>query len=40
MTAQDRLLNNLLKAVEQYNRQSDQRITPLDVLKIYLNMDK
>ncbi len=40
MTAQDRLLNNLLKAVEEYNRVNENKITPLEVLKIYLNMDK
>lgn len=40
MTAQDRVLNNLLKAVEKHNEQSGRKITPLDVLKIYLNMDK
>ena len=40
MTAQDRLLNNLLKAVEEYNKTYEQKITPLQVLKIYFNMDK
>lgn len=40
MTAQDRLLNNLLKAVEEYNKQNEDKITPLQVLKIYFNMDK
>ena len=41
MTAQDRLLNNLLKAVEAYNKENPKdKITPLQVLKIYFNMDK
>lgn len=41
MTAQDRLLNNLLKAVAQYNRENPKnKITPLQVLKLYFNMDK
>lgn len=40
MTAQDRLLNNLLKAVEKHNKEYNSKITPLDVLKIYLNMEK
>lgn len=38
MTAQDTLLNNLLKAVEEHNRQSKKKITPLQALKIYCNM--
>lgn len=40
MTAKDNLLNNLLKAVEEYNRAHKQKITPLQVLKIYCSMDK
>lgn len=40
MTAQDKLLNNLLKAVEEYNKKHKNNITPLDVLKIYLNMSR
>lgn len=40
MTAQDRLLNNLLKAVEEYNKEHKNNITPLEVLKIFLNMNK
>lgn len=40
MTAQDTLLNNLLKAVEEYNKANTNKITPLDVLKIYLNMSR
>lgn len=40
MTAQDRLLNNLLKAVEEYNKENEKKITPLQVLKLYFNMSK
>ena len=40
MTAQDKLLNNLLKAVERHNKEYNCNITPLDVLKIFLNMDR
>lgn len=40
MTAQDRLLNNLLKAVEEYNKTAETKITPLQVLKIYFKMEK
>ncbi len=38
MTAKDTLLNNILKAVEEHNRQSEKKITPLQALKIYCNM--
>lgn len=38
MTAKDTLLNNILKAVEQHNRQNKKKITPLQALKIYCNM--
>lgn len=40
MTAQDRLLNNLLKAVEEYNRENKKKITPLQALKLYFSMTK
>lgn len=40
MTAQDRLLNNLLKAVEEYNKANEKKITPLQVLKLYCSMEK
>lgn len=40
MTAQDRLLNNLLKAVEEYNKENKNKITPLQALKLYFRMSK
>ena len=40
MTAQDRILNNLFKAVEEYNRKNEKKITPLQALKIYCNMSR
>lgn len=40
MTAQDRLLNNLLKAVEEYNKQHDQKISELQALKIFCSMSR
>lgn len=40
MTAKDTLLNNLLKAIEEYNKAHDRKITPLQALKIYCSMNK
>lgn len=40
MTARDTLLNKMLKAAEQYNTQNEQKISPLQVLKIYVHMNK
>ena len=40
MTAQDKLLNNILKAIEEHNRYSKDKITPLQALKIYCHMIK
>lgn len=40
MTAKDNLLNNILKAVEEYNKENDNKITPLQALKIYCRMIK
>ena len=40
MTAQDRLLNNLLKAVEEYNKENEKKITPLQALKIFCSMNR
>jgi len=40
MTASDKLLNNMLKAIEQYNKENKDKITPLQALKIYCRMIK
>lgn len=40
MRAQDVLLNSILKAVQEYNKESKSQITPLQALKIYCRMEK
>ena len=38
MTAKDSLLNDILKAVEEHNKENKDKITPLQALKIYCRM--
>lgn len=40
MSSNDRLLNQLLKAIEEHNRSHENKITPLQALKMYLRMTK
>lgn len=40
MTSADRLLNQLLKAIEEHNNENQNKITPLQALKMYLKMTK
>lgn len=40
MTSSDRLLRQLLKAVEAHNRHSKNKITQVEALKLYLEMTK
>ncbi len=40
MTSSDRLLRQLLKAVEAHNRYSHSKISQLEALRLYLEMTK
>lgn len=40
MTSSDRLLRQLLKAVEAHNRYSTNKITQVEALRLYLEMTK
>lgn len=40
MSSTDTLLHYILKAVEAHNRISDKKITPLEAIKMYLEMTK
>jgi hypothetical protein len=40
MTSSDRLLRQLLKAIEAHNRYSQSKISQLEALRLYLEMTK
>jgi hypothetical protein len=40
MSSNDRLLNQLLKAISEHNRVSENKISQVEALRIYLNMTK
>lgn len=40
MTSSDRLLRQLLKAVEAHNRHSKNKISQVEALRLYLEMTK
>lgn len=40
MTSSDRLLRQLLKAIEKHNEASQNKISQLQALKLYLDMTK
>lgn len=40
MTSSDRLLRQLLKAVESHNKHSKNKISQVEALRIYLEMTK
>lgn len=40
MSSNDRLLNQLLKAIEAHNAETDKKITQIEALKMYMRMTK